>query len=318
MLDSRIFGSFQGRGSLPRLLSGLLDDQKALWPDLAGNYRCLEATRARDLVSGAGTLRLQFNPARIVSTAARTGEEHIRRRRCFLCAENLPSAQKGVLYRDGYIVLCNPFPIFRNHFTVAKLTHEPQMISGSLGTLLSLAADLGAGYTVFYNGPKCGASAPDHMHFQACTAGQMPIEGLVPARPPDLKTRNSELHVIDTAGRGIALLRSKSLEDAAAALGSIIGSLKTLPGDDEPLLNLICRYEGGQFRSMIFPRRKFRPDCYYREDSAKVLVSPAAVEMGGLLVLPRESDYASLGFEQAASILREVSFDGASILKMLA
>ena len=121
-------------------------------------------------------MKVQFNPGRYISTSAKVDEKSINDRKCFLCPANLPEEQKGILYEEEYLILGNPFPIFPEHFTIPNINHVPQQIKNNFPLMLKLTKDLSKHYVVLYNGPKCGASAPDHFHFQAGTKNFMPIE----------------------------------------------------------------------------------------------------------------------------------------------
>ena len=178
-LRRRLSAVYPGKGDSPPLFevaAGFLDRQKEKWPGLAEGYAALEALRVREIRGGRWSVKVQFNPRRIVSSGARVDPESIRRRPCFLCREHLPPEQRAILYRETYLVLCNPVPIFPGHLTIAHCRHLPQSLPDNLEMFLRLAADFGPRMVVFYNGPRCGASAPDHLHFQAAPAGLMPVE----------------------------------------------------------------------------------------------------------------------------------------------
>src|SRR5690606_5973953 len=145
----------------------LLELQKQDWPQCAEGYATLKDVRVKEFQFNGFKIKVQFNAGRITSSAAKVDAKSISERKCFLCTENLPAEQKGILYGEDYLILCNPFPIFNEHFTLTHIQHAPQSIKGSFNKLLSLSKNLSKYYTVFYNGPRCGASAPDHMHFQA-------------------------------------------------------------------------------------------------------------------------------------------------------
>ena len=154
----------------------LLNQQKAVWEQLANGYKSLDTVQVREFEFENFLLKVQFNPGRITSSSAKVDKKSIKERKCFLCLENLPADQKGIYYNSDYLILCNPFPIFPQHFTIPHVRHIPQRIDDAFDVLLALSKDIGKYYTVFYNGPKCGASAPDHLHFQAGNKGFMPIE----------------------------------------------------------------------------------------------------------------------------------------------
>jgi len=321
LLKNKIFEKFAKGGDLGPLLLRLLAAQKKDWPDLRKNYEQLDQRQTRILSSpGRSRLLLQCNPARIGSTLAKVDSQSLKQRKCFLCIENLPPEQKGILYRDNYLALCNPYPIFDKHFTIAYLAHKPQDIAGSLTDFVWLAADLGPEFTVFYNGPQCGASAPDHLHFQACPSGQLPIENeIVENGPPLLKSEGWEVHVTEWTGRGIIVVTAKDIAPATSASRRVITALQQAGTPAaEPLLNIIARKDKGVFKIVIFPRRKFRPECFYLDGEERIVVSPAAVELGGLIITPFKRDFDLLDYAGAVAILNEVSLDVPSILKLLA
>src|SRR5208283_2992778 len=170
------YGSKDASKDLPGLYLELMDEQRRTWPDLRQAYESLDKTMDREIRCAGFTVRVQHNPGRIASTVAPVNGGSTNGRPCFLCLRNLPPRQKGILYCDSYLILPNPMPVFPFHSTVAHVRHQPQAISGNILALLSLIHDLGEGWTVLYNGPKCGASAPDHLHFQIVPSGRLPVE----------------------------------------------------------------------------------------------------------------------------------------------
>ena len=179
LLEGKIHAEFNGRDTssdLAHLCLALLTEQKLTWPFLRDGYESLNHIGERLLSCNGFSVLLQQNPGRMRSTMARVNEEDINRRPCFLCLRHLPEGQKGILYRGEYLILCNPMPVLSAHFTIARTDHCPQIISEHVSIFLRLMADFGPGWTILYNGPKCGALAPDHFHFQAVPSGEMPIE----------------------------------------------------------------------------------------------------------------------------------------------
>jgi hypothetical protein len=300
--------------SLNKLVGTLLDDQKSSWPDLQQGYENLHAVRTRRLFCGSFSLYLQFNPARIASTAAPSDPAAIKRRRCFLCVRNRPREQKAVIYRRRYAILCNPYPIFPGHLTIAHLHHEPQAIETEFAYLFMLAEDLGPDYLVFYNGPLCGASAPDHMHFQASPQGVMPIEEDLQSTSRQYMQRrvnDVDLTRFVDLGREVLMLEGRnptSMEGVMKRLFDLMRQMSRKPS--EPMVNLYCTYSGSSWRLVAFLRGKHRPDAYFLKDKGRIMISPGLVDMGGLIVTPREEDFYTLDAESAQDILREVSLEG--------
>ncbi len=251
------------------------------------------------------------NPGRMKSSTAPVAGTYVRARPCFLCARHLPAPQRAVLYREEYLILCNPMPVFPGHLTVAHVDHRPQAISGQFGVMLGLAADLGRDWAVLYNGPRCGASAPDHLHFQVVPTGMMPIERemeeagrLEPAATPD----GTPVLVLKDIGRLAVVLEGPDMALLSAALQSLLDALRSAFGpDEEPMVNLAVFHGDGVWRILLFPRSKHRPEAFFREGAGRIVVSPAIVEMGGVIVTPVDGDFARLDRETVEAIYREVS-----------
>jgi len=313
----RIAAVFEGShgprpaGGLSPLCRALYADQTRSWPALARAEAELAGIRVRDLSSDGWSLKVQYNPARLTSGTARVDPASIAARPCFLCPEALPPEQRGILYREAYLILCNPAPIFPGHVTIASLAHEPQAIEARLEAFLDLARDLGDGMTLFYNGPACGASAPDHLHFQAAPADAIPIEqdlaGRFDARP-DRGSDGVDRWGLVSWGRTLILVRGRERTPLADATRRLIARGGTGPGSpDEPMLNLLAGYRRGEWRLCLFPRQRHRPAAYDRPDPERLLVSPGAVDMGGLIVAPREREFTRLNAPLLREIYREVS-----------
>lgn len=314
MLSQRVFASFSPHSpgeSLSALAISLLAEQKLKWQLLANAYRSLDSAATREIQCNGFSTLLQFNPKRITSTSADVDDTAVRSRQCFLCIENLPVEQEGVLYRDDFLLLCNPAPIFSRHFTISTVQHTPQEIGKFAGTLLALAKELSPDFTVFYNGPRCGASAPDHMHFQASPSGSIPVEGTaedVRRRILLKKEAAVSFFALRNYGRRVLLLESELEHELESSFIHIMNAMQrvTLTAE-EPMLNVLCSFQENAWRLIIFPRRKHRPDIYFRRGDARVLISPAAVDIGGLVITPIERDFHKVDAALIESIFEEVS-----------
>jgi Domain of unknown function (DUF4922) len=312
----RIFAEYTGRGDpepLPALADKLLQQQRQRWPDLARGLDALASIQLRTIRGRRYSTTVQYNPIRMTSTGAKVDPQTISRRKCFLCLENLPEPQQGVLYRGEYLLLCNPAPIFRGHYTVSHTQHRPQAIEESIAMLLSLAHDLSPRYQVFYNGPRCGASAPDHLHFQASPSGSIPLgnwDFLEHHRNGTVSVNGVDIALLANIDRSVLALRAGSPAEAALALEQILSTTKQCLGtSEEPLVNILASWADGLWQVVVILRSKHRPDAYFREDDEKLLISPAAVDMGGLIITPREEDYRRLDARTVEAIYREVSVD---------
>jgi hypothetical protein len=305
----RFFAEFNGGEdlSLPALCQSLYDSQKKNWPRLADACRDLVSVQSRKL-SGKYNVYLQYNPARAVSSGAAIDIKSIKSRPCFLCNSNLPPQQLGILYRNKYLILCNPAPIFKNHFTIAALDHEPQKIASSLVSILQLAADFSSEYTILYNGPACGASAPDHLHFQAIPKNGLPFlrefKKLSPVKENSY-VRHSRWEIYD---RSIILLEAKNAEELTEQFLNLLRVMqRILKTNEEPLVNVICDYSVNRWRLAVFLRQKHRPDSYFTRNEHRIFVSPGAIDMAGVVITPLLDNYHRLNYNVIRGIYREVS-----------
>ena len=295
----------------------LLEQQKLTWPQLATGYASLLTVRLREIHCRGFSVWLQFNPGRIVSTGANVDARSIRERRCFLCVENLPEPQKGIVYKDEFLILCNPAPIFAEHFTISNIRHTPQILGPYILTMLDLARDLSPRLSIFYNGPHCGASAPDHMHFQANPTGLIPVEKAALEKSHRVFRRSLDSVDILTLrefGRQVIVLESRQRENLTSLVNKLSDSLRqTLRVSEEPMMNMLCSFEDGAWRVIVFPRSKHRPDVFFKEEAERVVISPAAVDIGGLIVTPLEKDFKTVNASLVESIFQEVSLPPADV-----
>ncbi len=315
--NKRLFAEFNGGKdlSLPLICQSLYNTQKKTWLTLAESCGNLAAAHTRKL-SGAYKVYLQYNPARAVSSGAAVDARSISARPCFLCENNLPPQQMGILYRNEYWILCNPAPIFQHHFTIVSLKHEPQDIASSMNWLLQLSADM-PGYAVFYNGPACGASAPDHLHFQAVPHKFLPfLRELKKLSPVKEKSpiRYSRSEIFD---RSVVALESKNAEALTEQFLNLLRTTrKILKINDEPPVNVICYYSVNCWKLVVFMRKKHRPDSYFAKDDNRIFISPGAVDMAGVMITPLLDNYNHLDYNTVRGIYSEVSLPG-SVMNLI-
>jgi SpoIID/LytB domain protein len=285
----------------------LFEEQLNEWPLAATNYASLSGVLCKDLILDGVRFRVQCNPQRLSSSTAKTDPKALQERPCFLCPQHRPAEQRGLPLGD-YTLLVNPFPVFPRHYTLPA-EHQPQRIQGRTADFLALAQQLDD-CVVFYNGPQCGASAPDHLHFQAGNKGFLPLETDSKAWYPNTEPiyTHPQLRIAELRGllRGGWLLEGSRSTLLTAALDALIDTLPTT-GGAEPLLNLLGWYTDGQWYVLLLPRKTHRPSCYYRDDATKLLISPASVEMGGVLVAARREDFDRLDASELRTLLEEVS-----------
>ena len=285
--------------------------QLQTWGDVRQRFRDLDRVETRELVVDTLVLQAQWNPARIRSTGAKIDAKSIAERPCFLCAKNRPEQQMHRVVENRYELLVNPFPILPVHFTLPTLKHQPQRILPMIGDMLRLA-QRNSDLTLLYNGPHCGASAPDHAHLQAVSAGILPLQRSWQRLSHNLievaKTDDEEgIWQIADYPAAALVIRSHSVASGERLFKSVYRALPPAEDQTEPMMNVIVWNNGDELLTIVMPRKKHRPDCYTALGDAQFLISPGAVDMGGLIITPREEDFRKLTPEVVTAIYREVS-----------
>lgn len=287
-------------------ISRFFNRQLEMWEDARHRFRDLKHVEVRQL---SDQLKVQFNPARIVSTGAKIDKHTLGERPCFLCERNRPKEQMTKQIDDHFQLLVNPFPILPVHFTIPATKHQPQSIYrhyGEMHRLLSLHSEL----MVFYNGPKCGASAPDHLHFQAGTSGVLPLQTnwqRLSRSLTDVISLNDDekISVLRDFLVPAFVIISKSEDSDEELFHRLYRSMPMRGDESEPMMNIIAWRKGDEFISVVIPREKHRPDAYFAEGEAQMMVSPGALDMAGLIITPREEDFNKLNLDKATALLRE-------------
>ena len=295
-------------------LTDFFHNQLNQWQDVAKRFEELKDVQTREV----GSALTQFNPARLVSTGAKIDKATLAKRPCFLCEKNRPKEQIVLPFGNGFDILVNPFPILPVHFTIPSRHHQLQEIAENyvqIHRLLRAYPQL----MIFYNGPKCGASAPDHLHFQAGTSGILPLQRdwqrLRETSVPLLKLNGTEgiYEIKDYICPAFAIVSQTEMNNVK--LFSYLYEALPLKDDEtEPMMNIVAWRSEEGFVSVVFPREKHRPDCYSVEGEAQCLVSPGSLDMAGLLILPRQRDFEQMTAERAEAILREVSLSDEAML----
>ena len=287
-------------------ISRFFNRQLEVWTDARHRFRDLKHVETRQF---SDQLKLQWNPARIVSTGAKIDKKTLGERPCFLCDKNRPKEQMSKQIDEKFHLLVNPFPILPVHFTIPARKHQPQLIYKNYGEMhrfISLHSDL----MVFYNGPKCGASAPDHLHFQAGTNGILPLQTnwqRLSRNLTDIISLNDEekISVVRDFIVPAFVIISKSAESDEALFRRLYKAMPQRGDETEPMMNIISWRKGEEFISVVIPREKHRPKAYFAEGDAQFVVSPGALDMSGLIITPREEDFRKLTEEKALSLLQE-------------
>ena len=287
-------------------ISRFFNRQMEKWADARHRFRDLKHVETHQL---SDQLKVQWNPARIVSTGAKIDKKTLGDRPCFLCDKNRPKEQISKQIDERFLLLVNPFPILPIHFTIPARKHQPQSIYKNYGEMhrfLSLHSEL----MVFYNGPKCGASAPDHLHFQAGTSGILPLQAnwqRLSRNLTDIISLNDDekIALIHDFVVPAFVIISKSEDSDEALFQRLYKSMPVRGDETEPMMNIIAWRKGDEYISVVIPREKHRPEAYFAEGDAQMMVSPGALDMSGLIITPREEDFHKLTEESATAILQE-------------
>ena len=301
-------------------LHKFVGDQLSRWPLACDNFRALKNVRVREVEAGGLTVKLQFNPARIISSAAKLNKEDIAVRKCFLCRENRPPQQSMVRFegRKGkkYHILVNPYPIFPDHLVIAAVRHTDQSIWHRYIDMLDLARKYD-GFTFFYNGPKSGASAPDHHHFQAAPKGLIPLcedverfldkFGMTEDMSYLTSVQDARLYHYRKFTTGVFVIRSETAKSAAKLFYRLLDCAEIKEGEHEPQFNLFTYHTGEEFRSVVVFRSRHRSHHYFSDGPDHLTMSPGCADMGGMFIVPVEDEYEKITPGLLGEMIAEVS-----------
>ena len=290
-----------------RTVNEFINAQIAEWPMAAGNFEALKGVEVKEIDLDGWKIKVQFNPARMVSSAAKVDAASLKARKCFLCAANRPEVQREIPWGGRYSILINPFPIFPRHLTIPDTSHTDQLIADRIADMMRLASELEE-YTVFYNGPKCGASAPDHMHFQAGNSDFLTLADAL--ENAELKTILTEgdntLSVVTSLPLKFFVIDATSPEVGEKLFKRLYDAMPIPEGEQEPMMNLLCYPTPAGVRLVVIPRKRHRPSFYGTEGEDCMLISPASVDMGGVFITPRPEDFKRFDAEVARRLLDEL------------
>jgi ATP adenylyltransferase/5',5'''-P-1,P-4-tetraphosphate phosphorylase II len=291
-------------------LKSFFDSQLVAWPDAAVRYQALAGVELRPLGNG---ISLQYNPARMVSTGAKVDTASVTARPCFLCPENRPAEQSAADAMSSLEVLVNPYPILPYHFTIPTKLHTAQLLEPMYADMLHIARKW-QGMALFYNGAKCGASAPDHAHLQAVRASDVPLLGdewseqIACGMEPLCTIEGSFIYSVDTYIVPLFMVVAKSVSHSVELMSRLMSALPCVDGEPEPRMNIITYFKPDEgYVTIILPRSAHRPLAYSATGDAQRLVSPGTLDMAGLMITPRECDFNAITADDAAAMLREVA-----------
>jgi len=297
--------------------SDFLTAQNQTWKLSADNYSGLDRVEEKDFLINGFQVRVQFNPERIRSSSAKVDTGSIAARKCFLCSENRPAEQQSLDLDNDFILLVNPFPIFKTHFTIPSVHHIPQQLLPSLDALFDITRQM-QNYLLFYNGPECGASAPDHLHFQAGESGFLPVEQEFQSLKKSAgailhRSDHLNIYAFDHYLRKMISLETDSMQLGIKTITSLLDCLgKIQPEKVEPMVNLLCYYNNGKWHVHLFPRKLHRPAQFFEQGAEQLLISPASVDFGGVFITPRREDFDKITSSDIVDIFGQVSLDDAN------
>lgn len=308
---------------LSEQIDALLERQLCSWSMLRDNYAALQQLPMRSVSLAHSEVILQYNPVRRRSSGARVDVASLAQRPCFLCRQHQPAEQEGVNWGGAYKIQVNPYPIFPAHLTIASLDHVPQCLEPRrIDQMLQLAQEL-PDWVLFYNGSRCGASAPDHMHFQAGCKGFLPLcdEVVDPSLWHDDElieaTSDGFIGFTKRLDRPMFFIRCESRPLASFYLARLQVAMMMAAGSvAEPMQNVLCWVEGEYYNVVLFPRRKHRPECY-GEGEGQFLLSPASVDLGGVWAIAVQRDYDTLSAAHLQAIIDELCADNATIVRII-
>lgn len=312
---------YTGHKSGRQILTEFADFQKRIWPLAKANYEGLKSVEEKVFRFDGFQIKAQFNPERIRSSAAKVDQQSIAERACFLCNENRPAEQQALAFGE-FLILVNPYPIFNTHFTITSNHHTDQRFLPHTKSLLLLAKAM-EGFTVFYNGPEAGASAPDHMHFQAGDKGFMLVDKEFQLLKKHsgrqlISGQNTEVWSFNNYLRKMISVETRSMEETLSILNAYYQAFEKLqPEKAEPMMNVLCSWSENKWTIHLFPRKAHRPMQYFAEGDGQLLISPGAVDMGGVFIIPRREDFEKISKENVADILEQVSLDETTFTELI-
>lgn len=291
--------------TLSEKIDCLFREQLEEWPLATANYKALDCIEVKQIELKGMNVKVQYNPARAVSSGAKTDAASIKARKCFLCDENRPAEQHGIPWHRHYTILVNPYPIFRRHLTIPDMRHTAQRIDGRIADMMALAEEL-KGYVVFYNGPRCGASAPDHMHFQAGEADLLTLaDAIAETRlTPVVEDNGAKLRLADKLPFRFFIIDSSTPDEGASMFSRLYRSLPK--AEDEPMMNILCFGTADGIRTLVIPRKRHRPSFYGTDGDGAMLISPASVDLGGVIITPRACDFEKIDKDIISNLFNEV------------
>lgn len=308
--------------SMNSTVNTLLIEQCNEWPQCSENYAALKTVEVRDTEVDGYKFKVQFNPKRIQSSAAKVDPKSIQERKCFLCEINRPEVQRGIPFAsklgNTYTILVNPFPIFKKHLTIPSVAHTNQLIEGKIGDMLELARLLDD-FLIFYNGPKCGASAPDHFHFQAGNKGFLPIEMDIEAfLSAHSRQIEQDVYILKNAPANTIVYKSANVDAIICWFNQFYAKFKQISNsEEEPMMNLLSWFQDDYYYLVVYPRKMHRPSQFFAGGEENILISPASIDLGGVFITPLEKDFTKITSADIKDILEQITVTPDDLKKLI-
>jgi len=300
--------------SAKQVLDEFAESQKQGWPLAKANYEGLKSVKDKEFQFDGFKVKVQFNPERIRSSAAKVDTLSISERKCFLCNGNRPLEQQEIAFGEQFLILVNPYPIFKTHLTISSNNHVAQRFLDNAQALFELAAAMKS-FTVLYNGPESGASAPDHLHFQAGEEDFMPVGEEYEQLKKYLgillfSGERTQVWAFNNYLRKMISVETTSITEGMAVMNDFYETFRELqPEKIEPMMNVLCSFSKGKWILHLFPRKAHRPTQFFANDSSQLLISPGSVDLGGVFVVPRKEDFDKITKSDVVDILGQVSLN---------
>lgn len=304
-----------------QVLNEFAEAQKQSWPLAKANYEGLKLVEVNQFLFDGFQIKVQFNPERMRSSSAKVDKVSIAERKCFLCNENRPLEQQALAFGDQFLILLNPYPIFQTHFTITSNTHIAQQFIDNTQSMLELAAAM-EGFTILYNGPESGASAPDHLHFQAGESDLLPVNQEFECMKINVGQLlfsgiKTQVWAFDNYLRKMISIETSFLSEGLEVMNVFFQKFSNLqPEKIEPMLNVLCSCAKGIWTIHLFPRKAHRPTQFFANGEEQLLISPGSVDLGGVFVIPRQEDFKKITKLDIIDILAQVSLNQESFAEL--
>ncbi|MCE2617430.1 DUF4922 domain-containing protein [Phocaeicola oris] len=313
---------FLNEGRKAKELEKSINKQIKMWTLAKSNHDNLKDVSVDEIKVDGIPMMIQFNPARMVSTGAKVDKKSIEKRPCFLCESNRPPQQQVLNTMDGLDILINPYPILPGHLTIAEQKHIPQKTIDPVEDFIKLFVLIPDTYAIFYNGAKCGASAPDHMHYQAVPIKYIPLikfyesnkieKELIDRKEEIWKTEKertymeARLYKVTNYLCPLLCLEFDNDIDCNSMLQCVLESLPVHENEEEARFNLIAwKIDIEKIAVIVIPRSKHRPDCYSAKGDKQLMISPGALDMSGIIVTARQEDFNKIDEKEIKHIIKE-------------